>query len=214
MTGRRSINNKAREYLKSIEGDTSFLNLSQCIRYLGWRVYFFNGKDDPGDSIITALEKAEYAKNKRSFLAVSETERFIFIRSQQSDSNARFYLLHEIGHILLGHLGYSETVINATTNKEAEANQFARYVLNHGHGKNKRRRRTIIVAVVMLLFIAYYQTDKQKQRTPAYFAEGGTSYHRQVCTYTAGNDRIIETTIKDAEQLGLEPCPVCQHKPE
>lgn len=214
MNRKKEIKRTAKIFLRKMGGHTTFSDIRYYLDRIGWKVYLFNGSDDKGDTLIETLKLQVFANNKRSFLATREGHRFIFIRSRMPENEAIYYLLHEVGHIMLGHLDYRDNIIIDTVEKEEEANLFARYALTHTPGKNRTRRRTIIAAVVILLFIAYYQTDKQKQRTPAYFVEGGTSYHRQVCTYTAGNDRITETTIKDAEQLGLQPCPVCQPKPE
>lgn len=214
MANKKEVHKVAKSFLRSMGGSIKFIDLRYYLEKTGWKVYLYNGINETGDSILKDMKLETYAMSLHSFLYCQGSYRLIFIRCQESEQEALYHLLHEIAHIQLGHVNYRLEFVPATDQIEVEAQQFVQYALTHTPGKNRTRRRTIIAAVVILLFIAYYQTDKQKQRTPAYFVEDGTNYHRQVCTYTAGNDKIIETTIKNAEQLGLQPCPVCQPKPE
>jgi len=122
MTGK--IRDTARQFIKSkhITDETlsSLPCLEDLIKNYGYKIYRYTDNDDT----VAAVGAADIAKTSLAFTVNTARLKCVFIRTGVSDVEARQLLLHELSHILLGHLNcdVSERTDYVLEQQEIEAN--------------------------------------------------------------------------------------------
>lgn len=91
--------------------------------------YWTNAKND--SETIVLLEKAqatELYRFAKGFTYSSQDNKWVFVCTDMSADDTIEVLLHEIGHIVLGHLDTEGISSNTSTQQECEAFYFSQYV--------------------------------------------------------------------------------------
>lgn len=91
--------------------------------------YWTNAENDP--ETVTLLEKAqatELCQYTKGFTYSAQEDKFVFVCTDMSADDTIEVLLHEIGHIILGHLDSEGIISNTSTQQECEAFYFSQYV--------------------------------------------------------------------------------------
>ena len=121
-----------------------------CLDYIaqqGW-LYGEYSRDDEKDKPLLKIAPdylSGLIATRRSFAYREGTLTLIAVYSRQSEKAKLDCILHEIGHILLGH-----NLHNLTADAEREAEQFATYAL---HGKPKKDKKAIFSLSIVLIFL-------------------------------------------------------------
>ena len=192
--------NLSKKYNRQIKVEDVICELKKC----GFDTVFFN--TPKGDDLL-ALYKIDPGES--SGFAYRGAVSIIFVDDKLSESDKLCVLLHELGHIKLGHL--ESSVARHRDNKilELEADAFAYSIL-----KPKRASVAHILIVVMLaalIFVlggfggAFLTTAQSKNMVCV--TQSGEKFHRPSCIHTK-NKNYAELSRSEALKC-FEPCKVC-----
>lgn len=231
MTGK--IQDTARQFIKSkhITDETlsSLPCLEDLIKNYGYRIYRYKDNDDT----VAAVGAADIAKTSLAFTVSTARLKCVFIRIGVSDVEARQLLLHELSHILLGHLKYdvSEKTDYVLERQEIEANLLVQEIKQRVNIQPKKANAikvfqvlALICAIAVLVCgfaenahsenpksedsVSYTVTVDYSTGEYIYITKSGEKYHKENCPHIKGR-QTIEMTLEEAEQLGYEPCKSC-----
>lgn len=222
MAGIHKAVRQVRRHIKALTSDS----LTRYFAFLGFTVVEF---EDESDEIVRSCGLADYAKGKNAFLHSTPMANIVFIRVGLSDNEAVFLLLHEAGHILLGH-----KIGGVSQDDEIEASRFAlscirRYRLCERKGKiilicltillaaavafvphwNNRGGTSSSRAEIVSWFAAATGQGALRQAEKVYITANGDKYHSIDCQYIRGKDNLIELSLEEALSAGKTPCKVC-----
>ena len=115
-----------KKIIKALRKKLSFENAEEITNNLGYSVVFFNTA--VGDA---ELERYDLIEEKESLMAFTyfENARIVFIDGKLSVEDRLYLLLHEIGHIVLGHLE-SDIFNRNKVLMDIEADNFAYKVIH------------------------------------------------------------------------------------
>jgi len=123
---RRELSKKVKELKRALKGKISFENLEEYVNTFGYKIIFFNTFD--GDIEVKRYNKEEIAKDTDAFTHCG-TAQIIFINYDVSSESKIYLLLHEIGHIVLGHIGDGKLFLRNKILIDIEADTFAYLML-------------------------------------------------------------------------------------
>lgn len=168
----------------------------------------------------------EMVKRSDAFAYQAEDVTLIAVGSWVKPDRKLSLIVHEIGHILLGHDLY-----NLTDRMEKDADRFAALVLGVYRQRAKKVSITVLVAAALLAAGVALGSSLSKQ-PPASLADAGASssvlpdmiassdevlitasgdkYHLPDCQYVKDRANVTAVTVSEALRLGKEPCKVCQ----
>lgn len=220
----KTIRKEARIVRKALRNKLSFSDLKDYIEDNGYPVMFIGSPD--GDDFIERLGLIKH-KAKRAF-TYENGVKIIFIQHDLTEFEKLHCLLHELGHIKLGHIEMSSYEIDDIT-AETQAETFAFEVLNYNRRDNAPISVLIICAIVFVSMCfagaaGYYnristkeENEIQTQET-LYYADAynvvhitpsGTHYHDKDCRYIGNNAISVDLAeVKDT----YFPCSICQSK--
>lgn len=200
----------------------TFVNVENILQSLGYSVVLFNTY--PGDMELERYE-LEDKKGKLKAFTYSKTAHIIFVDANLHADDRLYLLLHELGHIVLGHVGDGKLVTRNQILIDIEADSFAYSIIRN----DKRSWLYVLLSAVIiyaLLITAVYinarivpvhtytkvvtQTQPQatEQNTDTVFVTPtGKKYHKQNCMYSRGKN-LTELTRTQAENI-YTPCSVC-----
>lgn len=231
MTGK--IQDTARQFIKSkhITDETlsSLPCLEDLIKNYGYKIYRYKDNDDT----VAAVGAVDIAKTSLAFTVSTSRLKCVFIRTGVSDVGARQLLLHELSHILLGHLNcdVSERTDYVIEQQDIEANLLVQEIKQRVNIQSKIANAikafwtlALICTISVLIFgiaknahterlqtdgnVSYTVTSDYSIETYVYITKSGEKYHRKNCPHIKDSE-ITKLTIEDAEQLGYEPCKNC-----
>ena len=115
---------QAKKFVRKLKSDVSYVNLE---KYIGdwYNIVFFN--TSLGDIEIERYN-LQHKMNLKAF-TYSKTAKIIFIDGTLHSDDRLYLLLHEIGHIALGHIGDGRLMTRNQILIEFEADAFAYEVL-------------------------------------------------------------------------------------
>jgi hypothetical protein len=218
------MNNKiklqARKLRKALHGDASFSALKDYIESRGYVVAFIGTAD--GDDLIRKNGLTGHA-NKRAFTYV-KCIRLIFLQKDLEEFEKVHYLLHEIGHIELGHVDKPGYEIDDMT-AELEAENYVHEVLYYKPDYKSLLFGSLRTLVILIAFNTAYTraesiTDTSKDNIivaktvevteetepTVYITPSGKCYHDEKCNYVGQNP--IAVSLSQVEQSYL-PCCFC-----
>lgn len=199
----KQIKKVAKKFLKGVKGEINFDTCEAYINTQGYKVFFFNTPN--GDKEIYRYALTERASQVKAF-AYRGTAKLIFIDANSSAEDKLYLLLHEIGHILLGHL---EIKLSARSGIlcDIDASTFAHCVLNPV--KKSGRYVAIAAAVCVLLSAAcvFHAPASAPQEYNVYITATGAKYHRNNCIHIR-DAKFASIEKSEAEKL-FDPCSVC-----
>lgn len=145
------------KYVKSFIKDYKITGLDRglledVIAKLGYRIIKFNPvfNDKSVDEIITSLALEDAIKHNQSFTFGNKVFKCVFIRDDISDKDSIPIMLHEIGHIYMGHI--KQGLVENDVRLENEANQFA-HLTSQAIEKAAKKDKIISVLVCLMIFI-------------------------------------------------------------
>lgn len=134
--------------------------LSEIAEKTGYTVILFRSfqNDANVDQLINALGFSNDLLKSRGFTYSSGEFRLVFINDGLSDKEKTIVLSHELGHIVLGHVGRAP-VIGHDVQEEFEANEFSTFLLKCDSKvfllfNSRKPAATVICAAVLLAVIA------------------------------------------------------------
>ena len=135
----------------------------------------------------------------------------MFIDNTMHTNSKVYSLLHEIGHILLGHIGNGDIALKDNRILENEAEAFVYAVLN----KKKPSRLTIALAIVNIGLIFILIAFCMPKNVPTYSSSSeyvyvtpsGTKYHTQNCIHAKSKESVM-LEVTEAKKT-YSPCSVC-----
>ena len=180
----------------------------------GYSVLMYDSPE--GKAELTAYNLHDLASRRRAFTFDSKVK-FIFITSAATEYEKIFLLLHELGHILLGHT--SQTSVKDSFNCEMEADAFAYEVL---HYKSNISPKFLSVFLVLIAFLAGALISRgllfsQKSELPqkpiqetavVYITPSGSKYHTADCQFVSGNAKVKKVSASEVLHTHT-PCKVC-----
>lgn len=231
MTGK--ILDTARQFIKSKHITDETLSSLPCLEDLikgyGYKIYRFNDND----AAVAAVGAADTAKTSLAFTVSTSKLKCVFIRTGVSDVEARQLLLHELSHILLGHLkcDASERTDYVIEQQEIEANLLVQEIKQRVKIQPKMTTAVKVflalalicavgVSVCKLAENAHTESPQTQDSVSStvttgssvgeyvYITRSGEKYHKANCPHIKGSE-TTELTVEDAERLGYEPCKNC-----
>lgn len=215
------IKKVARRFIRDLHGNVNISDITHYIETkLYWRVIYYNTQK--GDEFLRDLDPkmSNFAEKENGFCYKTVYGKYIFLDYKRSDEQKLMALLHEVGHILLGHLD-SGKLQNKTQN-EIDANEFVKTVLyptktDKFFGSSKKQIWVSLAVIVVLIFVAafmipYAILDDQAQPTSSeneseivYVTPSGDKYHTANCRYA---EDAIPISISKAKEH-YAPCSYC-----
>lgn len=205
------------KYKKSVHGQITLECTVTYAKGLGYEVIFFSSATD---EYIKRYELEHVAADTPAFTYNGTGTHAIFINDNISYSEKLHGLLHETGHIMLGHMG--TLYLKNNDEIEAEAETFVYEVLYNNHTHFSPLIIGVIVAASLLVggVIGYTlqaaqptssentYTDEIRSET-VYITSAGTKYHRADCRYIKNNNSITALPQTEAIQK-YASCSVCK----
>ena len=187
-----------------------FINSEKFANSLGYDVDLFNIEIDTEKLKMYGAEK--YAATHKAFTLTSV--HIIFISDRLSIQERLYLLLHEIAHILLGHIGDGKSYARDKILIDVEANSFVNEVLNYKRISSKQIVCTVI-ALLLGVTVGYFAPHKQPT-LPAYresvsetvfVTQSGNRFHKSDCRYI--KDKKCTKLDRSEAVKKYAPCSVC-----
>lgn len=218
------------ELLLAIHDDMNYVNLEHYITTKkNWKVILYHTK--PGDDLLKRLstncDLFQYSRDNTGFAYRTQNINYIFIDGNLDELERLRVLVHEIGHIMLGHLETCQINAGNRTQNEIDANTFVKYVLNPKKSDCIKYRilnfRVGIFALAafvicfnmgtFLLNTIFANPDIEpgihiQAGNIVYVTPSGNKYHTKDCRYideTTAIELPIERACKN-----YAPCSVCK----
>lgn len=208
------IKKETRKLLRRIDRSPSLSRLQDLPEY---NIHYYNGKNLSGDEILQSIRETDYAKTVNSFSIERNGKKIIFIKDSISYEERVFLILHEIGHLVLGHHKNQDTYYALTLEQEQEANFFAESICKYD--KNKLIKRNILLTSILTGFVLIgsvyflinhidHTTTAKIDNTECFITATGRRYHMG-CDYLKDNEGVTWLTIKEAKENDYTPCKSC-----
>ncbi|MEE0944919.1 MAG: ImmA/IrrE family metallo-endopeptidase [Clostridia bacterium] len=208
----RKIRRAAIKFNRSLHGRPDSKNIIAALKKNGYEVVFYNTTD--GDAALKAYNLQSLASARNAF-TISDAVKIVFVNNNLSASDKRDALLHESGHILLGHIGNGISHLLDNRINEAEADSFMLEVIH----PTRTSPLTIMLAVLLLISILvgyalYKKTTSPVTFIPAqsseemvYITSSGSKYHTEGCIHT--KDKDCARIARAQADIIKNPCSVC-----
>jgi len=211
----KKVYKTAKKFIKAVRGKKDFISAEQLAEKLGYKIVFYNSPF--GDAEIIRYHLEQKAQNTKGFTYVAAAK-IIFIDNSVHSDDKFYILLHEIGHIMLGHVGDGKTFLRNAVLMDIEADAFAHEVLY----PTKHYKSLVSVLILCITLCTTYvisshfgNTDTPDEKLSVnttsepsvYITRSGTRYHSENCSSTRNSlTAIISKT--EAEKL-FPPCRLC-----
>ena len=231
-----NIEREAIKFAKNFIGEFTFTELKSYVeKHIHYKVLFFD--TDLAKKELFRLNM-KIPKTEKGLAVNGGTSKMVFLKSNMSEDEKIQCLLHEIGHIILGHLDIPSRELNRGKS-EQDAELFAYIVL----ANVKRRSKTsfkipfFLLAVVVLVESVIIASNLFKNRQNYdlnnvvaassysdtsnvvsvdntlseevyYVTTTGKKYHEADCRYVKGKSNIIALS-PEQEMSNYSPCSVC-----
>lgn len=200
MYNHRSILRSADKFRRELHYDFSFENIKVQIEKQGYSVALIGSCD--GDRLIRQLELSAH-RDKQAFTYQTQLVKTIFLQASLSVPDKVHLLLHEIGHIKLGHLERGKFELDSQ-DAEAEAEAFASCVLV----PSREYKVMLVFSLVMLFAMALCALNLGCWRGFFAFHEG---------LYSGKESQIISTANETScteEEPETEPFNLAEERSE
>lgn len=217
-----------KKFLKSVKYNVTFKNAENHLTTLGYSIVFFGIAS--GDAEIEK-HGLQYMTDEKAFTYCGQSK-LVFIDSSLHANDKLLVLLHEIGHILFGHLGKNKHLTRDDVKAEIEADAFAYAVLNH---KKHLIKPLLITACTVLilgltLFSSYNKTEVPQNNLAddingtaetffqdesietslsneiVYITKTGNKFHRSTCSSLHSSSIPLP---RDKAEENYTPCKIC-----
>lgn len=188
----------------------------------GFTLFYTN--TDEGIEQLERYNLTQYAKNKKCFTYISSVK-LVFVDDTLHRNDIKKLLLHELAHIDLRHVGYTDCQIYDEVSAEVEADAVVYNVLNHNNSKHISA--ALIIFAILLLNIMGICIVHQRQDAPkdvpaatqqhpentndtldvVYISPGGSRFHREFCKYAKADGAL--TIPREEAAKHYTPCKLC-----
>lgn len=221
ITTEKIIKKLRKEYKDNID----IPNVVDALKKQGYDVVFFN--TDEGDKIADCYGMTDILKRVNA-ITYSGTQQLVFVNHNLHEQDQLCLLLHELGHILLEHIGHGDTDLKNKRLMEMEAESFAYNVLNY----NKPQYWQWLLAILSVVMLLTCGITYTKTKTPVnnvqnpivtatpdisvsaaetddtvYITRTGKAYHRKNCMYAKDKDCIALSRAEAEKEYS--PCKYC-----
>jgi len=143
------IRKEATKVRKAMNGNVTLEAIVAYIKQTGHGIVYFN--IPWGDEELRRYDLVDTAKTKKGFV-YHQIAQIVFIDDTLPHTDKIRVLLHELGHIVLGHIDEGVFALKDHGIQELEAHTFARMMLDGGHmtTDNHWFAITAMICVVML----------------------------------------------------------------
>lgn len=227
-----TIEQKAKKFAKQLKNNIVYSSVKEYAETkLCYKVLYIGSKQ--GEEKIKELGLEKERKLKAYTYRTAAT-RIIFL-SSLPETERLLVLLHECGHIELGHLDVPSYELDSIK-AEQEADQFAYAVLMAGakQANNVYKKLSIILGILFIISVIVFsgitafnfgksatdtqnaspfqtatKTKTESSEAAVYATIHGTKYHKPDCYHIAGKDNLRTLTKADAEK-SYTPCKICK----
>ncbi len=228
----KKIYKAAKRLLHFTKGKVDFESIVEYIGSHNVKVVFFN--TDAGDREVFRYGLQDKTSKAPAFTFCGAA-RIIFVDNTISYEDKVYTLLHEIGHIVLGHIGDGKLCVRNKVFIDIEADTFAYTVLNFTYNISPIKALSVcalavIVVLAFLFSLGIYGSsltedfamhdlsvqnivdeteaeDKEEITNYVYVTPHGTKYHSFGCRYIKGKE-CTKYSVKNATKK-YTPCSVC-----
>lgn len=199
---------------KELKGKKDVKAITQYLQSIG---YFISSYDiEEENELILKYRLDAKVKTVHAFTIVTEESKTVYVCNMLSAENRKYAIIHETGHIILGHLDSSDFA-SSDRLREMEADTFAYAVLNYEPSHNHLYLAFVVLTAIVLvsLFRGYVPeivdnialSQSVEAGDMAYLTPTGSKYHRESCVYVQNKDCI--RVEKDEAQRVYGPCSIC-----
>lgn len=203
--------------------------IKQIVQRSGWEIYSYKDAVD----IIDSYNLQEMVEKNDSFASNIGNRIVILYNSDISQLDLPYILAHEIGHIVLGHLGDVGDIYSKERDCGCFANELLEYTPNRKLGIFCGIGAVVAVLVSgIILFNQNYSITQNTpqdtgvnitisidenvlsehiltETTPVYITQYGEKFHLEGCRYIKNKDNLIKVSIAEAVKAGYEHCEIC-----
>lgn len=226
-----NIEKSAKILRKKLRNNIELVEVENYLKELGYDVVYYNTKS--GDETLLALGLYDKSRNVDSFVFTNGAK-FVFVDANKHAHDKLILLLHELGHILLKHVGDGKVSHRDKFYMELEAAAFAYMVLNPQKQRNVVRICAYLCSAVVLFGGGFFtqsyilqknnvtnmtvaenvQTENIQDRNIqadnteyVYITKTGKAYHNASCRQVKDNN-CAAISLTEAKKL-FAPCKVC-----
>lgn len=215
----KKIKRAAIKFYKLAGKKPTVKNVVSALQKLGYDVILFNTPQ--GDKLLISLGLSKDNITANAF-TTGGSARFVFLNNNISNSDKLYALLHEAGHIMLGHVGTDAIKWMDNCEMESNANAFAAEVISSVSSTSIYN--TIIAAIIIIatslglgyclhrpetvtVFNEHLNNTVSLTNNIVYITKAGKKYHSPNCIYVKNKDCAM--IDKEQAQHIYEPCSVC-----
>lgn len=205
----KKVYKTAKKFIKAVKGKKDFISVEQFAEKLGYKIIFYNSPCGNAEIIRYHLEQK--AQNTKGF-TYAAAAKLIFIDNSVHADDKLYILLHEIGHIMLGHVGDGKTFLRNAVLMDIEADAFAHEVLYPTHS-NKTIIAVLLLCIALISGILYFSENSDYTVSPVapentvLITKSGNCYHKEQCSSIKNSITAI-ISKPEAEKL-FTPCRLC-----
>lgn len=198
----------AKLIIKHTKGRINFNSVESWLLSIGYKIIFFN--TIAGDVEISRYGLTEKAKIKKAFTYCGNAK-IVFIDGTLPSEDKLYLLLHESGHIALGHLNLKRLSTENDTFLEFEADATAHILATYKRPNLLLYAIIPCIAVLVFVICAKFpnttSTSITNLENTVYVTPTGRKYHRNTCIYVQ-NKTCTELDKSEAEK-NYDSCSVC-----
>lgn len=202
----KRIRRAAIKFYRSLNGKVANQTVITALGKEGYDVVFYNTPE--GDDMLARYGLLKYAQTVKAFTYCSSVK-IVFVDESVSANEKLMALLHEVGHIKLGHVGTGSMHLFDNVVLDAEADAFALEVMNPTPPAS-----SLVVALSVFSILVSFGVGCHLQQSIdfngdsiVYITSAGEKYHRKDCIFTKDKD-CAGIDKAQADNIFL-PCLVC-----
>lgn len=196
-------------------------NLTFVAKDFGYEIIDYGKKQNVGGiaALIEELSVQRNVETSSAFTYRNNDIKIIFLCEALSESEKRYALAHELGHIVCGHMDYCRCS-SEEVEDEFEANEFAHYLL---YPKAHQKVRsyllshknpaivTGLIVLVIIIGIVFAASAVQESRYYGnyYVTNAGQKYHTKECFTISGSESAHRMTKAEHESEQYSSCSIC-----
>ena len=204
---------------KDLKNDVNFKSVSTYLQSIGFPVVLYNRNND--NELLIKYNLLDFSRTVKGFTVFKKDFKAVFIDEDTSCEEKLYVLLHEVAHIVLGHIDKKN--IKDARLMEMEADAFAYQLLYPYTGSALPKALLIFMSLLCLISNLYWAsnintTSATTSDVPIHISEelteqvfvtpSGTKYHRSDCRYVRGKN--CDSLSKAEASKKYTPCSVCR----
>jgi len=187
----------------------------------GFEIIDFGQESNPGGvaALISELALQRYIETSSAFTYQYKDIKLIFLCDSLTESEKRYALAHELGHIACGHMSHNRCSSD-NIEDEFEANVFAHYLLNPSIPQRIQvfislHKQIFIIGTLCILITAsvlFFVSKSAREKAYCgnyYVTDSGERYHEKDCITIAGKESVHRMTKEEYNSGQYSPCLVC-----